>query len=104
MADAKQLEFSNVRRRRTGDDVQPHPRRGDRRKAIDPLVPDGTTFDDRLPAPAVPYFNSIMLYVLAVVPPFHRQAVIECHRLAQFRLENGMMGSRRRRPESVRIA
>ena len=58
-------------------DVQANPRSGGRRKTVDLLMSNGAALGHRAPLFAVPYLDSIMLDVLSVVQPLHRQGAVE---------------------------
>src|SRR6185312_1960176 len=70
-ASAESLELPNACLRRTGKNIQAYARRGYRRKAVDLLMSEGMTFNNRLPAPTIPNLDSITLDVLTIVQPFH---------------------------------
>src|SRR5439155_22892620 len=70
---------------------------------VDLLVPDGTSLGHRAPLFAVPYLDSIMLDVLAIVQPLHRQDAVERDLLWKIHFNRCVVGSGRRGPERIRI-
>jgi hypothetical protein len=86
-----QLEFPNMCFGRGGEDIQANARRGHGGKAVNSPVSDRVTPGEFFPAFSVPSLNKVMLNVLTIVQPFHRQAVIEGHRLGKINLEKSMM-------------
>src|SRR5437899_12951875 len=58
----------------------------------------------RLPAFSVPHLNAVTLNMLAIVEPFHREAMIETDRLGKISFKNRMMRAGRSGPEGGGIA
>src|SRR5438270_765840 len=64
---------------------------------------DGVPLHHRFPSSAVPHFNSKILDALSIIEPLHHQRAIKLHGIAEISFEDGMMRSRRRRPESIGV-
>jgi len=86
-----------------GKNVEANAACGDRGKGVDLLVPDCLPGKEWLPLllGIVPRIKGILLHMLAVVEPLHSQGVVESDGMIEAEFEDGLVRSRRRRPERV---